>query len=163
MISKWSMIGFAVSCAAVAGLMVMAYRIGRYSGEEEVRAAWAKQREADAVATAKAKKQAQETEESLRQHISSLKRTHDEQLEAIDRYYTLSVERLRKRTTRPDNYVPAPAEATGVKPSASCGADQLYREDAEVALGIARDADAVRASLNECRTAYDSVNQITER
>lgn len=141
---------------ACCGVLTAAHWLGVRAGRAEVEAAWSIQRAADAQAIAKLQEQARESERGMQRYIEELRGKHVDELVAIDRQHSAAVERLRTRAGRPADYVPAPAEATGAGPAAGCGADALYREDAAAALGIARDADIVRAALNQCRAQYEA-------
>ena len=138
------------------------YDLGYTSGQNDVRADWEAQKAADAAANARAAKQAREIEAGLMRHIDEIRRQHEKDIAAIDVRHAAAIERLRKRATRPSDYVPAAPEITGTEPTASCGADRLFREDASALVRLAADADSVRASLTECRASYEAAQQATQ-
>lgn len=146
---------FAIA-ATLGALAWLIYDLGLTAGRDEVRLAWEQQKVADGEANARASKQAREVEAGLMRHIDEIRRQHEKDITAIDLRHAAALERVLQRAKRPDNYVPAPAEATGTQPAASCGGDRLFREDAEVLVGLATAADTVRASLTECRAQYDA-------
>lgn len=65
---------------------------------------------------------------------------------------------LRSRPERPTSAGQLPSAAADCK--GATGAE-LYREDAAVALGIARDADIQRAALAACYQQYDDAREMT--
>lgn len=145
---------------ACCGALTTAHWLGVRAGRAEVDAAWSRQRVVDAQATARLYEQARENERGLQAAATRIRREKDEEIHRLVVEYSTAIERLRKRADRPADYVPAPAEAAGAGPAAGCGADQLYREDAVAALGIARDADLVRAALNQCHEQYGAAQNL---
>ena len=146
----------------LAVLCWLIYDLGYTSGQNDVRADWEAQRAADAEANARAAKQAMEIEQGVMRHIDEIRRQHEKDIAAIDVRHAAAIERLRKRATRPSDYVPAAPEITGTEPAAGCGADRLFREDASALVRLAADADSVRASLTECRAAYEAAKGVNE-
>ncbi len=140
--------------------MWLVYREGVKAGRDEVNVEWQAERVAQAKANAAALLKAREREQSLRETIDMLKGEYGEKVQRITLERDALVRELRRRPERPANYVPPAAAATGAEPAPSCSADQLFRQDAEAAVGIAADADVVRSSLMECRAAYDAAKGV---
>lgn len=140
--------------------MWMVYREGIKAGRDEVTVEWQADRIAQARANAAAMLRAREKEQTLRETIDHLRGEYGQKIERITVERDAVVRELRRRPERPANYVPQAAAATGAEPAARCSADQLFRQDAEAAVGIAADADTVRASLMECRQAYDAAKGV---
>lgn len=155
---RW-LIGSAIGCSMLMAVLFLTFERGRERGRQEVTLAWNTQRTADALASARAAQQARQVEQSLQASIETIKQEKARELEALDRYHTAALVRLRQRASRPGDYVPAPATDAGAGAVAGCGADRLYREDGAVALGIARDADITRAALMECRASYEAAQR----
>jgi len=65
-----------------------------------------------------------------------------------------AIARLQNRSARPSSTGSVSSPTTNCQ--GATGAE-LYREDAAVALGIARDADEQREALRACYAAYDSL------
>lgn len=156
---KTWLLGLLTCCALLIGLMTAIYRSGAAAGRDEVMAQWSRQREADARTAARLADQARESERGLQAAADRIRREKDDEIGRLVARHDAAVERLRRRASRPADYMPAAAQAAGDQPAAGCGADQLYREDGAVALGIARDADITRAALMECRAAYGAARQ----
>jgi len=139
--------------------MLMVYREGVNAGRDEVTVEWQADRITQARANAAALLRAREREQTLRETIDHLRGEYGQKIQRIALERDALVRELRRRPERPADYVPPAAAVAGTEPAASCSADQLFREDAAAAVGIAADADAVRASLMECREAYDAVRE----
>lgn len=147
----------------VAALIMTAWLIhadGRDVGRAEVQAAWDAERIAQARQRAEVLLQARQREVALQATVDRLKGDHHEAIQRAAAERDALVRELRRRAARPAGYLPATAPAAGAQPAAACSADQLYRQDAEAAVGIAADAELVRASLMECRTAYESARGV---
>jgi hypothetical protein len=139
-----------------AALLWAVWHDGYDAGSDAVMTEWqaeraeqARQRSADLI-------QARRREIDLEIKLTQLRGEHRETVNRITADRDAAVRELRRRPERPAGYLPAANQAAGAVAGPSCGADQLYREDAAAALGIAADADTVRASLTECRSAYDA-------
>lgn len=139
--------------------MWMVYREGIKAGRDEVTVEWQADRIAQARANAAALLRAREQEQTLRETIDHLRGEYGQKIQRITLERDALVRELRRRPERPANYVPPAAAAAGAESAPSCSADQLFRQDAEAAVGIAADADTVRASLMECRAAYDAARE----
>ncbi len=144
-----------LSVSAVALLMTAAallwtvWHDGYDAGSDAVIAEWKAERAETLIVI-------RQREVDLESTVSRLRNEHHETVNRIAAERDAVVRELRRRPERPAGYLPAADQAAGAVAGPSCGADQLYREDAAAALGIAADADTVRASLTECRSAYDA-------
>lgn len=153
---------FTFALAVILALLCwIIFDLGQTAGRDEVRADWEAQKAADAAANARAAKEALEVQAGLLRHIDEIRRSHEKSIAAIDERHAAALDKLRKRASRPADYLPVSAEAAGSVAAAGCGADSLFRQDSEVVVGIARDADITRASLMECRSAYEAAQRAT--
>lgn len=143
--------------------MWMVYREGIKAGRDEVTVEWQADRIAQARANAAALLRAREQEQTLRETIDHLRGEYGQKIQRITLERDALVRELRRRPERPANYVPPAAAAAGAESAPRCSADQLFRQDAEAAVGIAADADTVRASLMECRQAYDAARSVLQQ
>lgn len=159
---KTWLLGLLTCCALLIGLMTAIYRSGAAAGRAEVMAQWSRQREADARTAARLADQARENERGLQAAADRIRREKDDEIGRLVARHDAALDSLRKRPSRPADYLPATSEAAGTGPAAGCGAEQLFRQDAEAAVGIARDADVVRLSLHECRSSYDAAQRLTD-
>lgn len=140
-------------------VMWMVYREGIKAGRDEVTVEWQADRIAQARANAAALLRAREQEQTLRETIDHLRGEYGQKIERVTVERDALVRELRRRPERPADYLPPAAAATGAEPAPSCSGDQLYRSDGEFLAGLAADADVVRASLMECRAAYDAARE----
>lgn len=135
---------------------------GLTAGRAEIQAQWDKQRIADAAATLQAAIQARAREQAAQHAADRIRQEKTREIADLNRRYAALVDSLRHRPDRPADYLPATAQAAGTGPAAGCGADQLFRQDAAMALGIARDADLVRIALQQCHAQYQAAGDAAE-
>lgn len=140
---------------AIAGWTIHAN--GLAAGRAEIQAQWDQQRIKDAAATVQAALQAREREQAAQLAADRIRQEKTREITDLNRRHAALVDSLRNRTDRPADYLPATSQAADTGPVAGCGADQLFRQDAAVALGIARDADLVRIALQQCHAQYQAV------
>ena len=151
----------AVLLSLVVSLVVwMVYRAGVQAGRDEVKVEWQSERIEQAKARADALVKAREREQTLRETIDRLRGEYSEKIQHISLERDALARELRRRPERPANYVPPAAAVAGAEPAPSCSGDQLYRDDGEFLAGLAAAADTVRASLMECRAAYDAAKGV---
>lgn len=139
---------------AIAGWAIHAS--GLDAGRAEIQSKWDQQRITDAAATVQANLQARAREQALQFAADNIRQEKTREIADLNRSHAALVDSLRHRPDRPADYLPATAQAAGTGPAAGCGADQLFRQDAAVALGIARDADLVRIALQQCHAQYQA-------
>lgn len=144
----------AMTLASVLVLGLSVWANGFVAGRAEVQAAWDAERIEWARVRAEALLKSRQREVALQATVDRLRGEHHEAIHRVTAERDALVRELRRRAARPAGYLPATDPAAGPEPAASCSADQLYREDAEGLVGIAADAELVRASLMECRGAY---------
>ena len=153
---------------ALAGAMAVAlglgaaglYRTGYAKGAAEVQQQWDAEKAATAAAQAEEMVKARQRERALIELTERLRKEHRREVDRIAAEHNRLVGELRNRPERPsDGGVPRAATADRGGSTGCTGAD-LYREDAAVALGIARDADLVRAALEQCVAQYNQVMEL---
>ena len=108
-----------------------------------------------ALAYAQAEKAARDKENALTNDLASIRRAKDAEIQNVRRSLDIAINSLRHRPERPANGVSSDTPSGGGSTQGCTGA-QLYREDAEVALRIARDADELRVAYKACTRAYDA-------
>ena len=148
---------FAITVVVVAATGWIAWDAGYAAGATSVRVVWDHQRAADAAASLAAAQKAQQREQAAQSAADRIRQEKAHEVSDLSRRYAAALDSLRNRPERPAHYVPAAPDAAGPGPAAGCSANQLYREDAATALGIARDADVVRIALQQCHAQYESV------
>ena len=150
----------AITALLIAAILATAgwaiHGFGLAAGRAEIQAKWDQQRITDAAANVQAAMQARAREQALQSTADKIRQEKTREIADLNRRHAALVDSLRHRPDRPADYLPATAQAAGIGPATGCGADQLYREDAAMALGIARDADLVRIALRQCHAQYQA-------
>ena len=152
--NPWFLLGATLAVAAASGV---AFYKGIGHGRAEVQQQWDHEK-ADMLAKhAENVEKAREKEQNWQQAADSLRQEKDREIKNLNARATALANSLRDRPTRP-------ADESGVPPAAStgqsgCTARELFREDAEVAIRFAREADELRAALKQCYTQYEAVNR----
>lgn len=149
--------------AALAGLWKVHHN-GVVSGRAEVQQKW----DADTAATAteNTKKLAAATAKStdLQKRVDKERGTLNAHIRSIDLERDELLRRLRARPARPTESASSVPPDTG--PGHSCTGAGLFAPDAEFLVRLAARADAVRARLASCESAYkraqDAVNSVGE-
>ena len=121
----------------------------------ELKLQWAKQTNAALEAQKAELVKARKTEADLQEALLKQKKESEYERKKLAGDYERVLGELRKRPVRPSDVGNPTNPAAGLGSGTSCTAAQLYREDAEVALRIARDADDVRIALDSCVKAYN--------
>jgi len=151
----------AITALLIAAILATAgwalHESGLAAGRAEVQAKWDQQRITDAAATVQAAMQARAREQALQSSADKIRQEKTREIADLNRRHAAALaDSLRHRPDRPADYLPATAQAADTGPATGCGADQLFRQDAAVALGIARDADLVRIALQQCHAQYQA-------
>ncbi len=144
----WFLVALALSLT-----VGFAYWVGLQTGQAEATARWRAERATAARQQLDAWATQRQRELDLQATVDRLRRDHHEAINRAVAQRDAALRELRHRPERPPSYVPT-TETAGAQPSAACGADRLYRDDAAFLVGLAADADTIRESLTECRAAY---------
>lgn len=147
--------------AAVATALAL-FAYGHHRGAASVQAEWDKAKLAQATERADAMVEAMKVQQSLQALIDQTKKDRTNEIARIDRLHAAALDSLRSRPERPAA-AGLPTTAGLVAPARGCTGADLFREDAAVVVGIARDADLVRAALNECRAGYQAAQGFPSR
>lgn len=122
---------------------------------DKMTAAHAEELRVREVQRAKDEVAAREMERMLTVKAGQIEQEKTDEIARIRSTYSADIARLQNRPARQSASTSGmPQAATNCK--GATGAD-LSREDAAVALGIARDADELRSALAACYKAYDQV------
>jgi hypothetical protein len=142
----------AVGIATVGG-----YFKGEKDGSAAVHAEWDAERIKQQEAHNKALQEAVERQQQLQMGADKLRQEKDRETRDLVARNTALANSLRNRPERPTqtSTVSNPS-GTG---SSACTARELYREDSEVVVRIAREADEIRVALKQCYAQYDAVRQ----
>lgn len=137
------------------------YFKGQSDGEAAVHAEWDAERLKQHEAHAKALQEAVERQQQLQMGADKLRQEKDRETRDLVARNTALANSLRNRPERPTqtSAVSNPSSAG----SSACTARELYREDSEVVVGIAREADEIRIALKQCYAQYNEVRQSYEQ
>ena len=151
--NPWMILGavLAIGAAAVGG-----YHTGRDSGMAEVQQAWDKEKTAQYEQYAKAMEESVEIQQQLQMGADKLRQEKDREIRDITARNTALANSLRDRQSRSTAPASSVSGAASPGPSA-CTGKELYREDGEFLVRLAREADELRAALKQCYKQYESV------
>ena len=142
---------------AIAGAAGGGYYKGNSAGKAEVQAEWAKEKAEQYAEYAKGQEAARAREQEMQAAADTLRREKDAQIRDINARATALTNSLRDRQERPSKDG-SMSGASGTR-SAACSGKELYREDGEFLVRIAREADELRAALDQCAKQYNAVRQ----
>lgn len=125
-------------------------------GEQGVQAEWTAEKLAKSNAQIEAEQAARAKEQGLQSVADKLRDTQNAQIRtlAIDLDRARADIRLQHRASRPADYVPPPASA-----GAGCSPGAIFAEDADVALGLAAEADELRIAYQRCEAQYGAARE----
>ena len=152
--NPWVILGFVLAVGAAAG---GGYYKGNIAGKAEVQQAWDKEKAEQYAAYAKGQEEARKREQEMQEAADKLRRDKDAEIRNINARAAALSNSLRDRQERPAqvNSVSGSAGAG----SGGCTGKELYRSDSEFLIGIAREADELRAALKQCYTQYNTARQ----
>jgi hypothetical protein len=133
------------------------YYKGNSAGKSEVQQAWDKEKAEQYAAYAKGQEEARQREQELQANADKLRKEKDAEIRNINARATALANSLRDRQTRPTQTSAVPSAAS--VGSSACTGKELYREDSEFLVGIAREADELRIALNQCYKQYNAARQ----
>lgn len=152
--NPWLILAAVVAIGVAAG---GGYYQGNSAGKAEVQQRWDKEKAEQYAEYAKGQEAARAREQEMQAAADKLRKEKDAQINNINARATALSNSLRDRQTRPAQ-TGAVSSAPGVGPSA-CTGKELYREDGEFLVRIAREADELRIALKQCYNQYDAVRQ----
>jgi hypothetical protein len=152
--NPWVILGFVLAIGAAAG---GGYYKGNSAGRAEVQQAWDKEKAEQYAAYAKGQEEARQREQEMQQAADKLRREKDAEIKNINARATALTNSLRDRQERPAK--DGAVSGTSGARSAACSGKELYREDGEFLVRIAREADELRASLDQCVKQYNAARQ----
>ena len=154
MMNPWVILAFVLAVGAAAG---GGYYQGNTAGRAVVQQAWDKEKAEQYAAYAKGQEEARKREQEMQQAADRLRREKDAEIRDINARATALSNSLRDRQERPasNNSV---SGAASTRPTA-CSGKELYREDGEFLVRVAREADELRAALDQCVKQYNAARQ----
>ena len=148
----------AAGCVLVAAIAGSAgYWRGHTAGEARVQAAWDRERAQLAEEHAKAMAAAREKEQQLQANADQLRTEMNNELKTISQRSASAIDSLRKRSERPPEG--SAVSSTTSYGQSGCTPAELYRQDAEVAVRLAREADELAAALKQCYAQYETLRR----
>jgi hypothetical protein len=150
--NPWVLLTFVLAIGAAAG---GGYYKGNTAGKAEVQAEWAKEKAEQYAEYAKGHEAARAREQEMQAAADKLRREKDAQIRDINARATALANSLRDRPERP-------AEGSALSGSSGAGSrgctgKELYREDGEFLVRLAREADELRSALKQCYRQYEAV------
>ena len=130
---------------------------GHQLGKAEVQQQWDKEKAEQYAQYAKAQEEARAKEQELQANADKLRKEKDAEIRNITARANALSNSLQQRQTRPTETSSLPS-SSGAR-SISCTGKELYREDGEFLIGIAREADELRTALKQCYTQYEALRK----
>ena len=152
--NPWVLLTFVLAIGAAAG---GGYYQGNTAGRAVIQQAWDKEKAEQYAAYAKGQEEARQREQEMQAAADKLRREKDAQIRDINARATALTNSLRDRQTRSTEGSTV-SGASGTR-SAACSGKELYREDGEFLVRIAREADELRAALDQCAKQYNTARQ----
>ena len=149
-------IGIAFAVVVLTG--ISGYTKGYQNGKDAVQQAWDKEKRERAEEHAQSLQKALQKQQEMQASADKLRQEKDREIRDITARNTALVNSLRDRQSRST----ADSSTVPNTPSAgqsACTGKQLYREDGEFLVRVAREADELRAALKQCYAQYESVRQ----
>jgi hypothetical protein len=151
-LNPWVILAFVLAVGAAAG---GGYYKGNSAGKAEVQAEWDREKAAQYAEYAKAQEVARQREQDMQSAADKLRREKDAEIRNINARNTALANSLRERPSR-STQTGSLSGASGVG-QGGCTGKELYREDGEFLVRIAREADELRAALKQCYNQYEAV------
>jgi type II secretory pathway predicted ATPase ExeA len=137
----------------VAAVLAMSHAAAYRAGGRSVQAKWNVEKLAQAQQAEQALVDARKRETALQATVAQLRSRKDADTEKLRGDLDRALEQLRQRPERPADYLPVDAGA-GQFPG--CGADRLFREDADDLVRLAAEADTLRIAYGQCQAQYNA-------
>ena len=152
--NPWFISGSLIAIILAAGA---GYFQGSEHGKASVQALWDKEKAAQYAEYAKAQEEARKKEQELQASADQLRREKDEEIRDIAAKSAALASKLRDRKDRPTQT--GSLSSTASVGSSGCSGKELYREDGEFLIRIAREADELRTALKQCYTQYEALRK----
>jgi hypothetical protein len=151
--NPYFLVGAIVAVAIAGGA---GYVKGTVHGKMVVQAEWDAERIRQQEAHAKALQEAIQKQQALQADADQLRQEKDRETRDLLARNTALNNSLRNRPQRPATPTGAVPSTAGTG-SSGCTPRELYREDSEVVVGLAREADEIRLALKQCYAQYEAV------
>lgn len=138
--------------------VVCAYGAGHWQGDEagqaKVQAKWDQERAKLAEEYAANVTAMREKEQAMQGNADKLRQEKDREIREINAKSIALANSLRDRPNRTEGSGVSKTPGAG---QSGCTGKELYKQDGEFLIGIAREADELRAALKQCYSQYDSL------
>lgn len=138
--------------------VVCAYGAGHWQGDEagqaKVQAKWDQERAKLAEEYAANVTAMREKEQLMQGNADKLRQEKDRELKKVADTNKLLLDSLRHRPERTESSGMPQTPSAG---QSGCTGKDLYRQDGEFLIGIAREADELRVALKQCYAQYDAL------
>jgi hypothetical protein len=153
--NPWLILGFVLAVAAAGGAGM--YQ-GREFGMASVQQKWDRERAAQEAEYAMAQEEARAKEQALQANADAIRQEKDREIRNLNARATALSNSLRDRPERPTTQASTVPSAPSTGPS-GCTPRELYRQDSEVVVGLAREADEIRLALKQCYAQYEALRK----
>ena len=152
--NPWLILGavLAIGAAATGG-----YYVGKDDGKAEIQQVWDKEKAEQYAQYAKAMEESVEKQQQLQMGADRLRQEKDREIRDVTARNTALANSLRDRQTRPAQT--SSVSSTASVGSSACTGKELYREDGEFLVRLAREADELRVALKQCYAQYEAARQ----
>jgi hypothetical protein len=155
MMNPWIILGFVLAIAASGSA---GYYKGDENGQLKVQALWDAERIKQQEQHARALQEAAEKQQGLQLGADMLRQEKDREYKKVVDTNRVLFNSLRERPSRPTADSGALPDTSGARPS-GCTPRELYREDSEVVVELARQADEIRVALKQCYAQYETLRK----
>ena len=153
--NPYLIIGVIIAIGAAAG---GGYYKGNTDGRMAIQSQWDAERIKQQEAYARALQEAAERQQALQVGADKLRQEKDRETRELAARNTALTNSLRDRPERPTAQGGTLSGASGAGPS-GCTPRELYRQDSEVVVGLAREADEIRIALKQCYAQYETLRR----
>jgi len=151
--NPYFLVGALIAVAVAGGA---GYVKGTAHGKAVVQAEWDAERLRQQEAHTKALQESIQKQQALQADADQLRQEKDRETRDLLARNTALNNSLRDRPQRPATVAGA-VPSTASAGSSGCTPRELYREDSEVVVGLAREADEIRLALKQCYAQYEAV------
>jgi hypothetical protein len=153
--NPWLIIGVILAIGAAAG---GGYYKGNEDGRMAIQSQWDAERIKQQEAYARALQEAAEKQQTLQAGADKLRQEKERETRDLLARNTALANSLRDRPERPAADGSTVPGATGHR-QGGCTPRELYRQDSEVVVGLAREADEIRLALKQCYAQYETLRK----
>jgi len=151
--NPYFLVGALIAVAVAGGA---GYVKGTAHGKAVVQAEWDAERLRQQEAHTKALQESIQKQQALQADADQLRQEKDRETRDLLARNTALNNSLRDRPQRPTTVASA-VPSTASAGSSGCTPRRAYREDSEVVVGLAREADEIRLALKQCYAQYEAV------